>query len=139
VAFDCIPQLGTLRDDDSTEREHDLARVVKRALGSSVQVAVTSVQVPTFAGDGSSLYLRFAKPLDLEAARKALREAPSVFFDPEDIAPGTRSSVSVDGVRVGRFRPGAEPDSLQLWLAGDSLRLAAINAVELAAARQRLH
>ena len=100
---------------------------------------MTSVRVPTFAGDGSALHLRFAEALDLEAARKALREAPSVLFDPKDNAPGTRSAVAVDGVRVGRFRPGGEPNTLQLWLAGDSLRLAALNAVELAAARQRLH
>lgn len=139
VAFDCVPEIGGAREDGSTEREYNLARVVERALGDEIRVAVTSVQVPTFAGDGSVLHLRFAKPLDFEAARKVLREAPSVLFDPNEDAPGTRSAISADGVRVGRFRPGSEPDTLQLWLAGDSLRLAALNAVELAAARQRLH
>ncbi len=139
VAFDCVPEVGNPRDDASCEREHQLARVVARALGEEVRVAVTAVQVPTFAGDGSTLHLRFARPLDLESTRKALREAPSVLFDPDDPAPGTRSAVAADGVRVGRFRVGAEPDTLQLWVAGDSLRLAALNAVELAASRQRLH
>ncbi len=47
--------------------------------------------------------------------------------------------MAADGVRVGRLRAGAEPNTLQLWLAADSLRLAAINAVELAAARQQYH
>lgn len=139
VAFDCVPSVGGLRDDDATEREYGLCRVVQRALGADIRVAVTSVQVPTFAGDGSVLHVRFAKPLPVESAHAALREAPSLLLDPEDVSPGTRSAVAADGVRVGRVRAGAEPNTLQLWIAADSLRLAAVNAVELAAARQRLH
>ena len=54
--------------------------------------------------------------------------------------PNLRAAAGRDHVIAGRVRRDATvPHGLQLWLAADVLRLAAVNAVTLAVARFRTH
>lgn len=138
VAFDCIPQVGALGADGSSEREQALASVLQRALGADTEVSVTAVQVPTFLGDGTAFTIEFEEPVDRETLAAALEAAPAVDFDEGDAPKSTRDATAVDTVVACRLRPGAG-SSWMLWVAGDSLRLAARNAVALAWTRQRLH
>ncbi len=140
VAFDCIPSLGELEPGGATSFESALARDLQRMLGAHVGIAATALRVPTFSGDGAALTLEFDRPLSPEDARSALREAPGVELW-EGAAPGptTRATTGRESVLVGRLR--ADPTSergLMLWLAADSVRLAASNAVKLAEARLAL-
>jgi len=140
VAFSCVPEVGTLRAEGSTSQEQDLGAALSRMLGDRVEVSVTCVQVPTFAGDGAVLHCDLAQAAPLEKLIATFAEAPGVDFEPDSPAPATRTVAGTPTVRIGRIRHGASRDhSVVLWLAADPLRLAARNAVELALARIRLH
>ncbi len=140
VAFDCLPWLGSLEADGATDREQQLLDCVRRVLGDEVRLAVTSVRVPTFSGDGSSLALETVRPAEPDALLEILGELPDVELEDADQPGTTRAAAGSDVVRVGRVRrdPSVEHGVL-LWLATDPLLLAASNAVRLAEARLRTH
>ena len=151
VAFDCIPGVagvGEDEDDDAgggaTRVEQRLARDVRRLIGSELLIAVTAVQVPTFVGDGASLAIETEAPVSREEAEEIFAKAPGVELWPQDtVGPTLRDTAGCERVLVGRVRsdPSRGPDEhgLLLWLAGDSLRIAAANAVKLAETRLRLN
>jgi aspartate-semialdehyde dehydrogenase len=141
VAFDCLPAVGLLGEDGSSEYETALARSLARLLGPQLRLGVTAVQVPTFVGHGAALAIETEGPLDPGEAAAALEKAPGVDLwqaDAEGLT--TRAAAGRDAVLVGRLRrdPSAE-NGLLLWLVADLLRLSASNAVQLAVARLRTH
>ncbi len=138
VAFDCMSGLGEPEPDGATRAEAALAAAVRRVLGGKVAVAATAVQVPTFCGDGGSLALEIERPAAVEAARAVLRDAEGVRLWEEGSGPTTRGTTGRDVVQVGRVRRDPScAGGILLWLAADTLRLAAANAVRLAEARLR--
>ena len=137
VAFDCVPNVGARATDEATVAEADLARDLCRLLETELPLAVTSVQVPAFAGVGASLAIETEEPLAPAALRDLLGKAAGVeLWDPERPGPTTREPTGRGVVLVGRIR--RDPSSaggLLLWLAADPVRLAAQTAVRLAEAR----
>ena len=141
IAFDCIPAVGAVEEGGSTARESELAVTLRRLLGDEFAVAASVVQVPAFVGQASLLTIETERPLDPKAAEDLLSQAPRVeLWDVDLKGPSLRAAAGRDVVIVGRVR--ADPsvtNGLQLWAVTDLLRLAAANAVELAAARLQLH
>jgi aspartate-semialdehyde dehydrogenase len=141
LAFDCHPAVGTVDEGGSTTRESRIAPILSRLLGSEIAVAVSAVQVPAFVGQASLLAVETRQPLDAKQAEDLLARAPGVELwerDPE--GPNLRAVAGREVVLVGRVR--GDPTlsrGLLLWAVSDALRLAAANAVELAAARLQLH
>ena len=142
VAFDCLPWTGDglTGEAGDTDFETGLRRDVRRLLGSETEVAVTSVQVPTFVGEGSALAIQTARPLSVEDARGVLEKAAGVELWDHDRAPSTRDTAGRDRVLVGRVRrdPSCER-GLLLWLATDGLRLVASEVVRIVETRLRLN
>jgi len=140
VAFDCVPAIGEPEPGGATTFESALARDLQRVLGTHVAIAATALRVPTFSGDGAALALEFERALPPDEARAALAKAPGVeLWDSVRPGPATRATTGREDVLVGRLR--ADPTQergLMLWLAADSVRLAATNAVKLAEARLAL-
>ncbi|MCC6641584.1 MAG: aspartate-semialdehyde dehydrogenase [Deltaproteobacteria bacterium] len=137
VAFDLLPAVGEVEEDGSTAAERTLASDLRRLLGEEVAVVVSSVRVPTFAGDAAALCIECERPLDPREAREVLAKAPGVeLWEVDAEGPNTRACAGRDAVLVGRLRrdPSCER-GLLLWLAADTLHLAAVNAVRLAEAR----
>lgn len=153
LAFDCLPSADSGDSANSghsaesaegadragtdlpRDREAQVASHLARLLPESPPLSVTSLRVPTFGGCGIQILLETERGLLPAEAADCLSKAPGIVL--EDF-PTTRGSIGSDDVAVGRVRPdpGAPPGrGLQLWLAGDPVRLAAANAVELA--RQR--
>jgi aspartate-semialdehyde dehydrogenase len=141
LAFDCHPAVGAVDESGSTARESRMAPVLRRLLDSEVAVAISAVQVPAFVGQASLLAVETQQPLDAKQAEDVLSRAPGVELweqDPE--GPNLRAVVGRDVVLVGRVRMDPTiAHGLLLWAVADPLRLAAANAVELAAARLQLH
>ena len=133
AAFDCRPALQPPGADGSTLHETRVVAGLQRLLGRELDVALTSVRVPTFSGDGLSVWIETERPLDPQELRAALEKAPGVTVWPEPAGPSTRASVERDVVLVGRLR--AAGGGLGLWVSADGLHLAARNAVLLAEAR----
>ena len=140
VAFDCIPEIGEVAPDGSTERESGLAAAVGRLLGADVAIAVQAVQMPTFSGDGTTFALETERPADPAAVTELLRKSANIELEDPERGPTTRAAAGRDEVLVGRVRSDpSRPGGLLLWVAADSLRLAAANAVRLVEARLRIH
>ncbi|MEE2675215.1 MAG: Asd/ArgC dimerization domain-containing protein [Myxococcota bacterium] len=142
VAFDCLPWTGDphVLEEGNTGFEARLRREVGRLLGSETELAVTSVQVPTFVGEGSALSIQTTRPMSVEDARGVLEKAPGVDLWDQDRAPSTRDAAGCDRVLVGRVRRDPSCDrGLLLWLATDGLRLVASEVVGIVETRLRLN
>jgi aspartate-semialdehyde dehydrogenase len=99
---------------------------------------VTAVRIPTFAGCGIQLSVETERPLSAQEAADTLSKTPGIVVSDEPGAPNTRGSIGSSDVGVGRVRPdpsAPEGHGLRLWLAGDPVRLAALNGLELARER----
>lgn len=137
VAFDCLPAQGDVDAAGATESERVAAAGLTRLLGDAVGIGLTRLQVPTFVGFGASVALETERRLDPALAEGVLGKAPGIErWDDAPDGSTLRAAAGRDVVLVGRVRedPGAK-NGLLLWLACDTLRLAAANAVALAAAR----
>lgn len=138
IAFDCVPSPPEASRHRVAGSEAELAGEVGRLLGRELPLAVSAVQVPIFSGLGLVLALETERPLAPEACEDLLAKAPGVAVWTAEVGPGTRASAGQSEVFVGRVRPdpSASPRTggLLLWLSVDPVRLAATNALRLAAA-----
>ncbi len=137
IAFDCHPLVGEVGKDEESSTERRLRIELGRLLGEEVGIGVTAVRVPAFAGQGGSLAVELASDTTLEQLRAVIDEAPGLqLWDEEPQGPTLRDALGEDDVLVGRLRkdPSTQGGFL-LWVAADPIRLAALNAVELAMER----
>jgi aspartate-semialdehyde dehydrogenase len=137
VAFDCGPAVAPPGTGGEVPREREAVDDLRRLLGSDIGFGLTTVQVPTFLGQASSLLVETREPLDVAEVRSLLAKAPGVEVWPDDVdGPSLRASAGRGEVLVGRVRrdPSSEA-GLLLWIACDPTHLSAANAVELAEAR----
>lgn len=133
IAFDVLPWIGSAGDDGTTAHERGFAAVLGRALGG-VSVAVTSVRIPTFCGDGAALAIETRDEASREGVLDVLGKVAGVAL--ADIGPTTRAAAGSDLVHVGRVRRDeSRPSGVLLWLAADGVRLTAAHAVRVAEAR----
>jgi aspartate-semialdehyde dehydrogenase len=145
AAFDCLPESaedhGDAKDGASPV-EVRLVAALRRLLGPDVGLAVTSVMVPAFAGEGGVLSIETERRVSVDEAAQMLSASPGVTLWDGEAAPSTREAVGRDEVIVGRLRldDSAQRDGggLQLWLCSDPVRLAASNALKLLRARLAL-
>jgi aspartate-semialdehyde dehydrogenase len=143
VAFGSAPHGGREDDpagkDDGAPAESDLAASLHRLLGRDVVVSSSSVQVPSFAGQGGALWVETERPLSATQAGAALAASPGIEVLKDAEEASTRDAVGCEAVRVARLRtdPSAPEPGRQLmfWLAADPVRLAALNALKLLRAR----
>jgi aspartate-semialdehyde dehydrogenase len=145
VAFDCVPEAALDpqgRDADGlTGSERRLRDELRRLIRPDLALSITSILVPTFVGEGSSLVCETRRPISPEEASELLAKSPGIeVWDGEELAPSTRDSTGRDEVLVGCVRrdPACE-QGLQLWAVADPLRLAATNVVQLAETRLQLN
>jgi aspartate-semialdehyde dehydrogenase len=137
VAFDCFAVPGDNEKDGAALVEHDLIRDVRRLVARELSISASAIQVPTFAGDGSSLAIQTKRPLSLDDANELFHKAPGLEVrDRNEFGPSTRETAGRDVAVVGRVRsdPSIE-NGILLWVAADTLRLAAVNAAKIAETR----
>lgn len=133
IAFDVLPWVGVAEDDGTTAHERGFASVLQRTLGGA-SVAVTSVRIPTFCGDGAALAIELREQPSLEAVLDVLGKIPGVAF--AGVGPTTRAAAGSDIVHVGRVRrDDSRAGGVLLWLTADGVRLTAAHAVRVAEAR----
>ncbi len=132
LAFNVVPLLGTLGDDDHTDEERKLRDESRKILGiPDLAVSPTCVRVPVMVGHGVAVRATFAREPDLDRALEVLRSFPNLVVD--DI-PTPLEYAGRDEVAVGRVRRDlADPNSLNFFVVGDNLlKGAALNTVQLA-------
>ena len=137
IAFNCIPHIDKFMDDGATKEEWKMMVETKKILDPAIKVHATCVRVPVFVGHGEAVTLEFAKPLDEDTARKALRNAPGITVLDERVDGGYVTQTDCageDDVYISRLRIDSTVDSgLSMWVVSDNLRKgAALNTVQIA-------
>ncbi|MBE7211684.1 MAG: aspartate-semialdehyde dehydrogenase, partial [Gluconacetobacter diazotrophicus] len=137
IAFNLIPQIDRFMDDGSTKEEWKMAVETRKILDPDIKVIATCVRVPVFVGHSESVVVEFEEPVDLAAARAALREAPGVVLHDKREEGGYVTPIECvgeDASYVSRLRiDPTVPNGLAFWCVSDNLRKgAALNAVQIA-------
>lgn len=136
IAFDVLPWAGAIGDDGTSEGERALLASLRRGLGGEPALAATLVRVPTFCGDAASLAIECGVAAEPARVRELLRKAPDLELVDDPRGPTTRAASGGERVLVGRVRRDpSRPGGVLLWLAADSARLAASDAVRTAIGR----
>jgi len=136
LAFDVLPWAGAIGDDGASEAERVLMASLRRVLGEAAAVAATLARVPTFCGDAATLAIECDAPAEPARVRELLRKALDVELVDDPRGPTTRAAAGAERVLVGRVRRDpSRPGGVLLWLAADSARLAAADAVRTALGR----
>jgi aspartate-semialdehyde dehydrogenase len=137
IAFNVIPQIDIFMDDGSTKEEWKMVVETKKILDPTIAVSATCVRVPVFIGHAEAVNIECERPIDENAARRALQKAEGVvvvdhrtdegYVTPEEVA-------GEDAVYVSRIRKDPSvANGLNLWIVADNLRKgAALNAVQIA-------
>jgi aspartate-semialdehyde dehydrogenase len=100
-----------------TRGEWAIEMQTRRLLGlPDLPLAVTSVHVPTFYGQGYVVYAETERPLDAASATDLLRAAPGILLTEADSAPTLADVVGSEAVQIGRLRDDPTvPYGVALW------------------------
>ncbi|MDE2229955.1 MAG: aspartate-semialdehyde dehydrogenase [Alphaproteobacteria bacterium] len=144
IAFNCIPQIDVFLDGGVTKEEWKMDVETRKILDPDIAVTATCVRVPVFIGHAEAVNVEFEHPLDENAARAALKNAPGVVLVDHRAEENYVTQVEAageDAVYVSRIRRDPTvPHGLNLWVVGDNLRKgAALNAVQIAELLVRDH
>ena len=133
LAFNVVPLLGTLGDDDHTDEERKLRDESRKILGlPELAVSPLCVRVPVMVGHGVAVRATFEREVDLQRALEVLAAFPGMVLDdlPTPLQYAGRDEVAVGRVRLDLGDPAR---TLNFFVVGDNLlKGAALNTVQLA-------
>ncbi|GGO73615.1 aspartate-semialdehyde dehydrogenase [Bowmanella pacifica] len=137
IAFNAIPQIDVFMDNDYTKEEMKMHWETQKIMGDdSIMVNATAVRVPVFYGHGEAIHIETHQPIDAEAVKDLLADAPGITLmrEPEDFPTQVGNASGKDEVFVGRIRKDyTHPNGLNLWVVSDNVRKgAATNSVQIA-------
>ena len=138
LAFNLLPRLGRTEGSGLADLENRIRNQLRTYLASRAPLpALRLFQAPVFYSLAFSLFVEMAKPETPEAIAQALKGKPFSLRSLSEQAPtpveaAGASNILVDAIRIDPGRPSG------VWLlaAADNLRLAAVNAVEIAESLQ---
>lgn len=138
LAHNVVPLCDQLLPEQggSSSEECKLRDETRKILGQpELPVTATCVRVPVAVGHSASVWIETLRPLEPEAARRALAAFPGVrCFTDSDPLPTPQGVAGCDEVWVARVRADSD-GGLWLWQVSDNLRKgAATNAVQIAEA-----
>jgi aspartate-semialdehyde dehydrogenase len=145
IAFNCIPHIGSFKDDGYTSEEQKIMAETRKLLNlPDLKISTTAVRVPTFSCHAESVNIECEHPVSVEQVQSVLKKQPGIIVldDPKkNIYPLGMSSnedlveaaTGKDAVYVGRIRKDHSVEhGLNLWIVSDNLRKgAALNAVQI--------
>lgn len=138
IAFNLIPEIGSWKDGDYTSEEMKLVNETRKIMhDESIAISATCVRVPTFVSHAAAVFAELSEPMEPDAARSLLSNAPGVVVqdDPRNsVYPQPWDATGTDPVFVGRIRKDlSHPNGIAFWTVGDNLRKgAALNALQIA-------
>ncbi len=138
LAMNVVPFAGSLKDGGWSSEELKVRNESRKILGiPDLKVSATCVRVPVVTTHSLAVHAVFEREIDVDAARQALVEAPSVVVidEPADGEfPTPVDVVGSDPTFVGRIRQALDfPNTLELFVCGDNLRKgAALNTAQIA-------
>lgn len=138
IAFNVLPHVDSFLASGYTKEEMKMENEGRKIMHHpSFKASVTCVRVPVYRAHSVAVSAEFEKPVTVEAALAALRQAPGldVIDEPASCAyPLPLVQAEKDNCAVGRIRQDcALENGLCFWVAGDQLlKGAALNAVQIA-------
>ena len=138
IAFNCLPHIDTFDASGYTKEEIKMVNETRKIMGDdSIQVTATTVRVPVFYGHSEAVNIETEKPIDAEAVRALLADAPgvAVLDDPaENVYPLPIDAAGQDLTYVGRIREDFSIENgINMWIVADNIRKgAATNTVQIA-------
>ena len=138
IAFNLLPHVDAFLDDGYTKEEMKLLNEGRKILGlDQLRVTCTCVRVPVFRAHSISISAEFERPVEVEAAREAIRAfkgADLVDDPPNKVYPMPIDFSEVVPCGVGRIRKdNVFENGLAFWVTGDQLwKGAALNAIQIA-------
>lgn len=137
IAFNVIPHIDRFLPNGSTKEEWKMAVETRKILDPDIRVMATCVRVPVFIGHSEAIAIECDLPIDLAAARAALRAADGVVLRDERVDGGYVTPIECvgeDATYVSRLRIDETVENgLAFWCVSDNLRKgAALNAVQIA-------
>jgi len=140
IAKTCIPEIDVFLDNGYSKEEMKMVNETRKILHRpELKIAATCVRVPVPVAHGVMIAAEFARPVDVETARKLLAAYPGikVVDDPKNhLYPVSTLAAGNDFVYVGRIRKDLSSENgLIFYTVGDNVRKgAASNAVQIAKA-----
>ncbi len=145
IAFNCIPQIGGVKEQGYTSEELKLLYETRKILGDdTIKVCPTAVRVPVANGHSESVLVETEKKITVDKARELFSKMPGVIVV-DDIKnkqyPMPKDATGRDEVFVGRIREDLSCENgLAFWCVSDNLRKgAATNAVQIAECLQKMN
>lgn len=140
IAFNVLPHVDVFFPDGYTKEEHKMADESRKIMGQSdIAISTTCVRVPVMRAHSVAVNAEFGKPVDLDAAREAIRGFSGVDLIDDPASNRYPMPIGLAGQNdcaVGRLRRDTAFDNgLAFWVVGDQiLKGAALNAVQIAEA-----
>jgi len=138
IAFNAIPVIDTMQDNDYTREEMKLHwETCKILRDDSIGVNATAVRIPVFYGHSEAVHLETSRDISMEAVKEAMNQAPGLVLvddtDPKAQVTAVTHAAGKDAVFVSRLRRDhSHPRGINLWVVGDNVRKgAALNAVQI--------
>lgn len=137
IAYNCIPCIGSLKDNLYTSEEMKMENEGKKILhNDDLSVTCTCVRVPVLRSHCISVSLKCERPLSVTEVREALsKEAGLILYDDvlDNKYPMPLVTSNQDKVYVGRIREDRVLEGgISLFCSGDQIRKgAASNAVQI--------
>lgn len=136
VSFNLLPALGEAAKVTLAATEARVRRHYAGLSGGALPVlALQMVQAPVFHGYAVSMLVEFARPVTVEQVEAALQGEHLDVVSGESDPPSNLSAAGQEDIMVRvRADSGEDEESTRfwLWLAGDNLKLAALNAIACA-------
>lgn len=138
IAFNCIPQIGSFKDDDYTSEELKMVYETRKILGDqSIQISASCVRIPVANCHSETINVETERAVTPEEARKLFAAFPGIVVVDDPKAgryPMPSDCSGRDEVFIGRIRRDlSHPNALNFWCVSDNLRKgAATNAVQIA-------
>jgi aspartate-semialdehyde dehydrogenase len=138
IAFNLIPQIDVFLDNLYTKEEMKMVNETKKIMhDDEMRITATTVRVPVYRSHSESVNIEFEHDLELADMVKALSAFPGVVMqdDPESqVYPMPLYTSDKDDCYVGRLRRDfSNPNTFNLWVAGDQIRKgAALNTLQIA-------
>ncbi|MEX1095468.1 MAG: aspartate-semialdehyde dehydrogenase [Planctomycetales bacterium] len=138
IAFNAIPQIGSLKEEGYTSEELKMVYETRKILGDdSIRINATCVRIPVANCHSESITVETERPVSPEEARELFAAFPGLAVI-DDTANGRyplpSDCTGRDEVFIGRIRRDlSHPNGLSFWCVSDNLRKgAATNAVQIA-------
>ena len=137
LAYNLIPQVDVFTDNGYTKEEMKMYYETRKIMHSDIEVSATCVRVPVMRAHSEAIWIETERPISLEEAKEAFRNADGVELIDEPAEKKYPMPLGLEGtdpVYVGRIRKDiSNENGLTFWSVSDQIRKgAALNAVQIA-------